>query len=92
MNSNWIIPTLACAVFPVLIPLALLLVIAVSMSAAHENNAWRRNMSHGSLDSPLYGILAVATTVCLAPIWIPLALYIALTYSWEDTVPATEDL
>ena len=49
-------------------------------------------MNRGSLDLPLYGILAVAATVCLAPIWIPLALYIALTYSWEDTVPATEDL
>ena len=49
-------------------------------------------MSRGSVDSPLYEILAVAATVCLAPIWIPLALYIALTYSWEDTVPATEDL
>ena len=34
MNSDWIIPTLACVVFPVLIPLALLLVIAVSVSAA----------------------------------------------------------
>ena len=34
MNSNWIIPILACAAFPVLIPLALLLVIAVSVSAA----------------------------------------------------------
>jgi len=34
MTSDWIIPTLACAVFPVLIPLALLLVIALSVSAA----------------------------------------------------------
>ena len=34
MKSDWIIPTLACAVFPVLIPLALLLVITVSVSAA----------------------------------------------------------
>ena len=34
MNSDWIIPTLACVVFPVLIPLALMLVIAVSVSAA----------------------------------------------------------
>ena len=34
MKADWIIPTLACAVFPVLIPLALLLVIAVSVSAA----------------------------------------------------------
>ena len=34
MKSDWIIPTLACAVFPVLIPLALLLVVAVSVSAA----------------------------------------------------------
>ena len=49
-------------------------------------------MNRGSLDLPLYGILAVAATVCLAPIWIPLMLYIALTYTWEDTVPATEDL
>ena len=32
--TDWIIPTLACAVFPVLIPLALLLVVAVSVSAA----------------------------------------------------------
>ena len=49
-------------------------------------------MSRSNLDLSPYGILAVAATVCLAPIWIPLALYIALTYSWEDTVPATEDL
>jgi len=34
MKSDWIIPTLACAVFPVLIPLALLLVITVGVSAA----------------------------------------------------------
>ena len=32
--TDWIIPTLACAVFPVLIPLALLLVGVVSVSAA----------------------------------------------------------
>ena len=48
-------------------------------------------MNRSSLDSPLYGILAVAATFCLAPIWIPLALYIALTYSWEDTVPPLEE-
>ena len=58
----------------------------------YENNAWRRNMNRSNLDFSPYRILAVAATVCLAPIWIPLALYIALTYSWEDTVPATEDL
>ena len=34
MKSDWIIPTLVCAVFPVMIPLALLLVITVSVSAA----------------------------------------------------------
>jgi hypothetical protein len=33
MKSDWIIPTLVCAVFPVMIPLALLLVITVSVSA-----------------------------------------------------------
>lgn len=32
--TEWIIPTAACMVFPVLIPLALLLVVAVSVSAA----------------------------------------------------------
>jgi len=40
----------------------------------------------------MWRILAVAATICLAPIWMPLMLYIALTYSWADTVPASEDL
>lgn len=33
MSRNWIIPTLVCAVFPVVIPMALLLVVVVSVSA-----------------------------------------------------------
>ena len=36
-------------------------------------------------------ILAVAATICLAPIWMPLMLYVAITYSWEDTVPSLEE-
>ena len=48
-------------------------------------------MNRSSLDSPLYAILAVAATGCLAPILIPLALYVALTHSWEDTVPPLEE-
>jgi len=40
----------------------------------------------------MWRILAVAATICLAPIWMPLTLYIALNYSWDDTVPAMEDL
>ena len=34
MKSDWIIPALVCAVFPVLIPVALMLVAAASVSAA----------------------------------------------------------
>ena len=49
-------------------------------------------MNRSNLDLSFYGILAVAATVCLAPIWVPLGIYIGLTYHWEDTVPATEDL
>ena len=49
-------------------------------------------MNRSNLEFSPYGILAVAVTVCLAPIWIPLGIYIGLTYTWEDTVPATEDL
>ena len=49
-------------------------------------------MNGSNLDFSPYRILAVSATVCLAPIWIPLALYIALTCLWEDTVPTTEAL
>jgi len=34
MKSNWIITTLVCAVFPVMIPVTLLLVVALSVTAA----------------------------------------------------------
>jgi len=37
-------------------------------------------------------ILSYALVIILSPILVPLAFYIALTYSWEDTVPAEEDL
>lgn len=39
----------------------------------------------------MWSILAGVATICLAPIWMPLALYIALTFSWEDTVPSLEE-
>ena len=42
MNSNWIIPTLACAVFPVLIPLFLLVVATLSVSAAMKQHRLQR--------------------------------------------------
>ena len=48
-------------------------------------------MNRSNLDFSPYRILAVAATVCLAPIWIPLVLYVALKYSWEDTVPPLEE-
>ena len=34
MKSDWIITALVCAVFPVMIPVALLLVVTLSVSAA----------------------------------------------------------
>jgi len=39
----------------------------------------------------MWRALAVAATICLAPIWMPLMLYVAITYSWEDTVPSLEE-
>ena len=39
----------------------------------------------------MWSILAGVATICLAPIWMALALYIALTFSWEDTVPSLEE-
>ena len=40
----------------------------------------------------MYHILAVALTIITAPLWMPLAMYIAVTYDWTDTVPKQEDL
>jgi len=40
----------------------------------------------------MYGLLAIILTIVTAPLWIPLAVYIALTYHWTDTVPKEEDL
>ena len=39
----------------------------------------------------LYSILALILTVLTAPIWVPLGIYMGLTYHWEDTVPREED-
>jgi len=40
----------------------------------------------------VYRILSTVITVITAPLWLPIALYIAVTYSWADTVPKDEDL
>ena len=40
----------------------------------------------------MYRLTAWIFMILTAPIWIPLGLYIGLTYSWEDTVPSDEDL
>ena len=40
----------------------------------------------------LYSILALILTVLTAPIWVPLGIYMGLTYHWEDTVPSDDDL
>lgn len=39
-----------------------------------------------------YDLGATALAVVTAPLWIPLGLYIGLTYHWEDTVPSDDDL
>lgn len=40
----------------------------------------------------MYRLMAIVLGVITAPIWVPLGLYIGLTYHWEDTVPSDEDL
>jgi len=45
-----------------------------------------------SIEFSPYRVLAGVATLCVAPLLLPLTLLIALTYSWEDTVPAQEDL
>ena len=40
----------------------------------------------------MYRILATAIALITAPLWLPLMLYIAVTYDWTDTVPKQEDL
>ena len=45
-----------------------------------------------SIEFSPYRVLAGVTTLCVAPLLLPLLLFIALTCSWEDTVPAREDL
>ncbi len=40
----------------------------------------------------MYSAISFILMVLTAPLWVPLAVYIGLTYSWEDTVPSDEDL
>ena len=40
----------------------------------------------------MYSLIAWILAIVTAPIWIPLGLYIGLTYNWQDTVPSDEDL
>ena len=44
-----------------------------------------------SIDFSPYRVLAGVVTLCLLPLLLPLSLFIALTYSWEDTVPSLEE-
>ena len=44
------------------------------------------------IEKGFYSLLSLVLTILTAPIWVPLGLYIGLTYHWEDTVPSDEDL
>ena len=39
----------------------------------------------------MYKLLSIGITILLAPLWVPLGIYIGLTYHWEDTVPKEGD-
>jgi hypothetical protein len=39
----------------------------------------------------VYKLLSYLFVVATAPLWLPVALYIGVVYSWEDTVPKPED-
>jgi hypothetical protein len=45
-----------------------------------------------STESTFYRAVSLVIMVLTAPLWVPLAIYIGLTYHWEDTVPSDEDL
>jgi len=40
----------------------------------------------------MYNIISFVIVVLLSPLWVPLGIYIALTYHWEDTVPSQDVL
>ena len=40
----------------------------------------------------MYSLIGWIVVIALAPILVPLGLYIGLTYHWTDTVPSDEDL
>jgi len=40
----------------------------------------------------MYRLIGLIITILTAPIWLPIAIFGGLTYSWEDTVPSDEDL
>jgi hypothetical protein len=39
----------------------------------------------------MYKLIGVAIAIITAPIWVPIAIYAGLTYTWKDTVPKEED-
>ena len=39
----------------------------------------------------MYNIISFLIVALLSPLWIPLGIYIGLTYHWEDTVPSQEE-
>jgi hypothetical protein len=38
----------------------------------------------------LWSLVGIAVAIVTAPLWIPLGIYIGMTYHWEDTVPKEE--
>jgi hypothetical protein len=48
-------------------------------------------MSARTFEDQFYSAVSLVLMILTAPIWIPLGLYIGMTYHWEDTVPKEED-
>lgn len=39
----------------------------------------------------MYKIASYVFVVATAPLWLPVAIYLGIVYSWEDTVPKQEE-
>ena len=48
-------------------------------------------MRYRTFEGAFYEAISVVFMILTAPIWVPLGLYVGLTYHWEDTVPKEED-
>jgi hypothetical protein len=47
-------------------------------------------MSARTFEDQFYSAVSLVLMILTAPIWIPLGLYIGMTYHWTDTVPKEE--